>query len=43
MLVLSRNGELAHGSPLRADTPEIWMDHSHKLEHVATGMMMHLA
>jgi FtsP/CotA-like multicopper oxidase with cupredoxin domain len=27
----------------RADNPGIWMDHCHNLEHVATGMMMHLA
>lgn len=60
VLVLSRNGEPARGSPLwldtvsvlpgetwevafRADNPGIWMDHCHNLEHVATGMMMHLA
>jgi FtsP/CotA-like multicopper oxidase with cupredoxin domain len=27
----------------RADNPGVWMDHCHNLEHVATGMMMHLA
>jgi FtsP/CotA-like multicopper oxidase with cupredoxin domain len=60
VLVLSRNGEAARGSPIwldtvsvlpgetwevafRADNPGIWMDHCHNLEHVASGMMMHLA
>jgi FtsP/CotA-like multicopper oxidase with cupredoxin domain len=27
----------------RADNPGLWMNHCHNLEHVATGMMMHLA